>query len=260
VLLAVASVLAGGYSAKGAAVPEPVAGDLFVGFRVSGGIGGSTSYLVKLGLDTAFTGSLGTSFSLSLGDLAADLQATYGTPEVPWYERTDLYWGIFGTRGGASPTVYGSKERTGESLTLSPWPALGQTARSSVDTQIGSVLNNIGGYRSLQATGNSPVAAFQPNSSQGSSYAFQVGTPGTNDFGSLSQWGSIEGSFANGTDGTSLDLFRISSSGVTYRGSFSIDDEGVISYSVVPEPSTAVLLLIGGAAIGGFRRRRLAHA
>lgn len=256
-ILALASALFGGIPSQAATVAEPASGDLFLGFRASGGIGGSTSYLVKLGLDTSFSTTPGTSFTLSLGSLGLDLAAAYGED---WFTRDDLFWGIFGTRTSASPILYGSKERTDPEVQSTPWITLDLTARNAVDSQISSVLNSIGGYRGRQATENSPFATFQPNSGGASSYNFQVATPGTTDFGSLSQWGSIEGSFANGTEGTVLDLYRIAGSGVTYRGSFSIDDAGLVSYSVVPEPSVATLLVVAGATFAGIRRRRPAVA
>lgn len=256
-LLALASLGVSLAPLQAAPVPDPVSGDLFVGFRVSGGAGGSQSYIVKLGLDTSFSTTPGTSFTLNLGDLGADLEAQYG---ANWSTRNDLFWGIFGTRTSASPIVYGSRERLDPDTPSTPWVALDLTARNSVDSQIGSVLNNIGGYRGSEATSNSLFGTFQDNSGQASSYNFQVATPGTTDFGSLSQWGSIEGSFANGADDTVLDLYRIAGSGVTQRGSFSIDDEGVISYFVVPEPASALILVAGTVMLIGARRHRSAFA
>ena len=240
--------------AAAAPVPDPVAGDLYVGFRVSGGIGGSTSYIVKLGLDTSFPTTPGTSFTLSLGNLGLDLTQTFG-PD--WDTREDLFWGIFGERpNGGNPIVYGSRERLNPDEPSVAWPALDLNGRNNIDSQINSVLSGIGGYRGSEATANSLVGTFQTNSGQASSYFFQVATPGTTDFGSLSQWGSIEGSFGDGADGTVLDLYRIAGSGVTQRGSFSIDDQGLITYAVVPEPRSAVALSVTGALLTGFLRRR----
>src|SRR3954471_15441340 len=94
-------------AAHAAPVPTPASGDLFVGFHVSGGIGGSTSYIVKLGNDTSFLTTPGT--SLQIGTFGADLSAIYG-PD--WATRADLFWGVFGERlNSGNPIVYGSKER-----------------------------------------------------------------------------------------------------------------------------------------------------
>jgi hypothetical protein len=259
-------------TSKAALVPDPVTSganhELFVGFRASGGQGGSTSYLVKLGAASSFLTVEGTSFDLNLGTLVpglgADLAATYGgvgDPGGAWYTRSDLFWGIFGTSTSANPLVYGSRERVSIGTLSDPWPNLDLTARNSVNTQIGTnVLTGIGGYRGSTATANSPVATLQANTGNSTSYNFQVATAGTTDFGSLSQWTSIEGDFGGGTAGTVLDVWRAGSTGVTYRGAFSINEAGVIHYQflTVPEPSVSLLLAVVGAATCGLRRRRAA--
>src|SRR5690349_5718216 len=90
-LLGLSSIVLGSISTHAATVPDPVSGDLYAGFRVSGGIGGSTSYLVKVGQDTSLPTTLGSTIKLSLGNLGLDLVATYG---AQWYTRQDLTWGI----------------------------------------------------------------------------------------------------------------------------------------------------------------------
>ncbi len=254
--------------AFGALVPDPVTtgvstSDLFLGFRAGGGQGGSTSYLVKLGANSAFPTVEGASFSISgLGNIGLDLATTYG---ANWNTRSDLFWGVFGTTSSANPAVFGSRERGNVSQLTNPWPALDLTARNSVNTQIGTnVLNGINGYKGSTATANSPVGTLQANSGNSTSYNFQVATNGTTDFGSLSQWTSIEGDFGDGTAGTVLDLWRIGSLGVTYRGAFSIDDTGLVNYSfntVVPAPEPATwawgLVVVGAVALPRLRTRRV---
>lgn len=214
-------------------VPAPVSGDLYLGFRASGGDGGSTSFIVKLGQDTVFRNSPpGSSFTVSgLGDIASDLVATYGSN---WATRSDLFWGVFGVRSSANSILYGSKERSPVTTVASAWSALDSTARNSTASQITSVLESIGGYRGRDATANSPVATFQPNSADASSYYKQVASAGTTDFGSLSGWNSIEGTFASGVSGTALDLFRIAASGVSRVGTFTITNAGTVHFAAPP--------------------------
>ena len=230
VLATVAGFALASLTSSAAIVPDPVSGDLFLAFRASGGTGGSTSYIVKIGQDTPFRNAAsGSSFTVSgLGNIVTDLTATYGSN---WHNRTDLFWGIFGVRPSTSSIVYSSKERAPVSAITTPWPALDLTARNTTATQITSVLESTGGYKSRDATANSTVAAFQPNSANASSYNKQVATAGTNDFGSLSEWASIEGDFGGGAAGTALDLYRIASSGVTRVGSFSISSAGVVQFT-----------------------------
>jgi hypothetical protein len=210
-------------------VPAPQPGDVFAGFRASDGQGSSTSYLIRLGQDTVFRGAAaGTAFDVTgLGSVGTDLAAIYG-PD--WHSRSDVQWGIFAVRTGVNSTVYGSRARTSPATVAAAWPFLTSTARNGTAGAITSVLEEVGGYKNSNATANSTVAALQTTFSGAASYAFQVGTPGTTDFGSLSQWTSIEANFASGAASAVLDLFRIST-GVSHVGAFSISSAGVIRFT-----------------------------
>lgn len=218
-------------------VPAPAAGEVFAGFRASDGQGASSSYLIKLGQDTIFRNAAqGTAFDVSgLGNVGADLAATYG---ANWHTRSDLQWGIFAVRTGVSSTIYGSRARSNASSIAAAWPALTATARNGTAGAITSVLEEVGGYKNSTATSNSTVATLQTNFAGAASYSFQVGTAGTSDFGSLSQWTSIEANFAGGAANAVLDLFRIGSA-VSHVGSFSINSSGVIRFTAVPLPANA---------------------
>lgn len=222
-------------------VSAPQPGEVFAGFRASDGQGASTSYLIRLGQDTVFRGAVaGTSFDVTgLGGVGTDLAAVYG-PD--WHSRSDVQWGIFAVRMGVNSTVFGSRARTSPETVAAAWPLLTSTARNGTAGAITSVLEEVGGYKSSNATANSTVAALQTNFSGAASYAFQVGAPGTTDFGSLSQWTSIEASFASGAAHAVLDLFRIGAS-VSHVGAFSISPAGVIRFTA---PATT-----GGADTDG---------
>ncbi|MES2705638.1 MAG: thrombospondin type 3 repeat-containing protein [Verrucomicrobiota bacterium] len=223
-------------SASAAPVPVPAAGDVFVGFRASDGQGAPTSYLVKIGADTGFRNAgPGTEFDVTgLGNVGADLAAAYG---ADWSTRSDLYWGVFASRVSSSSSVYASKARTTTGTVATAWPVLTQTSRNATAQTIVDVISSIGGYDGSEATANSTVATLQPNSAQDSSYFRQVATAGTTDFGSLSQWTSIESSFAGGPAGAALDFFRLSGAGSSHVGTFTISSAGVIHFTAVPLPS-----------------------
>lgn len=235
-LSAFAAVAALAAPLSAAVVPAPVSGDIYLAFRASGGEGGAESYIVKLGQDSLFRNApAGTSFTVSgLGNtnnsrnIVDDLVVKYGSD---WSSRDDLHWGIFGVRSSANSIIYGSRERSVVSAPSVAWPNLDQTARNTTSSSIISVLESIGGYKGRQSTANSPVSTFQPNSAEASSYARQVATPGTNDFGSLSEWSSIEGSFAGGASATALDLYRLAGSGVTRVGHFTISSAGIVQFT-----------------------------
>lgn len=255
-LTAVAATALSLTAALAAPVPAPVSGDVYIGFRAAGGVGGSSSYIVKIGQDTVFrSATAGSTFTVTgLGNIGADLTATYG---AGWATRADLFWSVFGVRPSAASILYASKERSNTSVPADSWPELDVTSRNTTASQITSVLESIGGYKGLEATSNSPVAALQPNSPDASSYNKQVATAGTNDFGSLSEWTSVEGGFGGGTSGTALDLFRIAGSGVTRVGRFSLDSNGAVTFTasggVTPAPvidtqPQSVVSFVGGVA------------
>lgn len=222
-----------------APVPAFVEGDIFVGFRASGGTGASTSYLVKLGNDAT---SFSSSGPLVLGNLGADLSSEEFGFGADWSTRSDLHWGIFGVRDAAFiPVLYASRVRPSPATPATPWIQINQQKKQATANLINSVIQSgTGGvdaspsYIQLTATGNSAVAGFQPNGVGPSSYNHQV-AGGTSDFGSSSAWSTIEGNFGAGPAATVLDVFRIGRvSGVetvSLFGTFSINASGVITYT-----------------------------
>ncbi|MDB6116763.1 MAG: sorting protein, partial [Verrucomicrobiaceae bacterium] len=240
VLLAVAHATLLAASAFAAPVTPPAAGDIFLGVRASGGQGSGTSYIINVGNDSAFRGAAAGSI-LDLGSIDADLSSAFGSN---WKTRADLSWGVFGTRNQANPTLYGSRAQSPFGSSAVAYPALDQSGRAATNTEIVSLLD---AYSSLESTGNAK-AAKQSNNPVAGSYNYQVGTAGTSDFGSLSQWTSIEGNFANGATRTALDLFRYSgntSTGVNTAerlGAFSISSAGGVSFLAGPVVNKVQLL------------------
>lgn len=245
-----------------ATVANPVNNDIFIAFRSTSA---SSSLIVNVGQYSAFANqaanSPGTTVSLgALGNIGADLVSAFG---ANWNTSGNVLWGAFGRSTSGFTTVYGSREQTSVGTTGDAWPVLDDTARTSTSSAIGSVLTGSGGYRGGTQTLNSTVSVLQSNSAQSSSYAFQVGTAGTTDFGSLSGWDSIEGDFGGGTSGTALDLFKFYATDgtgltnqVTTPGFFTIDDLGALSFTSIPEPSAALLGAAGMFALLTKRRRQ----
>lgn len=220
---------------QAAQVVAPAPGDIFLGVRAVDGQSSGISYIVNIGNDSTFR-TAGAGTVLSLANIGADLTAIFG---VNWHSRSDLYWGVFGTRNQTNPVTYGSREQSPFGSSSAGFAAQNLTARSSTNTQLVSVIS---GYASLQATDNNPKAAAQTNASNSASYSFQTGTAGTTDFGSLSNWATIEGNFGAGAGRTALDLFRYSgntSTGVNSverLGAFSLTSSGALSFLAGPVP------------------------
>ena len=69
-------------------------GDLILAFRATGGTGGTTNVLLNIGSASVFRDAT-SQFTLSLGNLDADLDAIFGGG---WNTRIDLNWSVSGTR------------------------------------------------------------------------------------------------------------------------------------------------------------------
>ncbi len=238
-----------------AVVADPAPNDIFLAFRASGGTGAATSYIINLGQYSQFRNQeAGTTVSLgSIGNVGLDLVATFGSN---WNTRGDVSWGVFGVFNSVNSSVFASREQSTPGLSSVPWTALDADGRNTTASAITSVLEGTNGFKGRQSTLNSTVAVIQPNTGEASSYNKQVATGGTNDFGSFSEWSSIEGDFGGGAAGTALDLYRIAATGVTNPGFFTIDNSGLVSFTAIPEPSAALIGAAGLTLLITNRRRQ----
>jgi len=256
-MTALAAVALGFGPARAAIVATPVDNDIFLGIHATGGTGSSVSYLVNLGQYSQFASQAsGTTVSLSgLGDIGTDLVATFG---ANWNTRADVKWGIFGRDNSGTVSLFSSREEQNVGTPGPAWAAISLTRRQNTSSSVGTVLLGINGYNGRESTPNSTVAVLQDNgSSSTASYNYQVVT-GASDFGTTSGWSNIEGDFGGGTSGTALDLFKISASGVTTPGFFTIANSGGLSFTTIPEPSAGLLGAAGVVLLLTNRRRRLA--
>jgi hypothetical protein len=237
-------------SSSAATVAAPSSGDLFLAFRSTGS---SSSYLVNLGQASQFSGlAPGTSVTVNSGNLAADLVATYGS----WSTSTGVLWSIVGATDSVNPTLYATKERTDPTVATTPYAALDQSDRAATKTEIFSVVYN--GYAVGPSTANNLLGTIQANASQPYSYNFQVTNKAT-DFGDRSQWANVEGNFGpDGAAASVLDLYRFRSASPTSEllGSFSISQDGVLTFTSIPEPSLTLLGTAGALLLLSRRSRK----
>lgn len=240
-LLSLGTLAASVLSSVAQVVPDPIANDIFLGFRIAGQPDG---YLVRLGNYTSYFRNVaeGTTVSIPVNGINADLTAKFG---ASWSTNTNAYWGIFGSSlAGEGPLLFASRERVTPSNASEAWPTMTQAKRNIVGGSVAAVIQNIGGYRSRQATANNPVGTFQPapdasGNGNESNYIYQT-TPNI-DFSSESGW-SIEGNFALGASSTVLDLYRVGSESTLRVGYFTITSAGVVSFTrqtVVTPPANA---------------------
>jgi hypothetical protein len=250
VLSGVAALALVGHSARATLVYN--AGDLFLGFRVTSGIGSSQDYLVNIGQASLYTA--GTSFTVDaakLGvanfDLGSDLTNLFGSD---WNtlrgDGTSVQWAVIGTTwNNGDPNLnkilYVSKAQ----VTLGEHePLLGRapTGQGSTITLIQGVAGNY--ISNGVATANNSRGTLQP-SGQGNSWASEFAFPSGQDFNAYSD---IEGSFGLGTSaaGAQLDLYKlnpVNGQPGTLEGTFSIGNTGALTFTTaaVPEPSTFAL-------------------
>ena len=234
--------------AEAAPNPTSTSGDLLLGVRASSGFGSTQDYVIDLGQASLFAD---TTFTLNLS-IGIDLAAIFGTD---WNTRSDVYWGIVGTKLSSDPnyTLYASRAETTPGVQSTPWARQSNSTQNSTTTKFNSF---IGAYNIGDASGTNNPRAIIQNVTDGASYASF--TSPANDFTYLP--GSIEANFGAGTEGSLLDLYRLTptsqSAGTVFKGTFQLSDTGDLTYRAVPEPGTFAMVGLGAGLLGLLHHRR----
>jgi len=267
------------------------AGDLILGFRVTGGTGSGSDLLVNLGSSTTYRDL--SSNSLNLTNIATDLASTYG---ASWYDRTDLSFGIAGVftnislgnggvnnNGDPGQTLYFSKSRL---ATGTEGSAQSSVQSNYSNTNFGTAsgqMKSLGstGYATATASSNNSRVAIV-SSSGSSSWSTYTNPVSGLDFGVIDgvEQNFASGSWQGGTFGSVsnvegvLDLYRYlqtttgaSPTGTAktglYLDSIVIDQSGnlsaIVTSAAVPEPSTFAMAGIAAIAAGfaAYRRKKV---
>ena len=238
-------------------------GDFLLGFRQ---VGSTNSVLLDIGPITSFT----TVQSFSLGNLGSVLSSTFGSG---WATDGNVFFSLSATNGltsGSTNWVTSPETVGGPESTI--WPHLTSTNNTNLKNKITAMGNAYNTYSAQQTPGNPGVV--ESNQSNGDNYRnFMPG--GTNDAGHASggiSYGffnpTIEGNFASGTAGVTLDLIQLTATASTDLGDFTLSSDGSTlnftpEFAEVPEPSTYSMIALGGIGLCGLtilRSRRAARA
>jgi hypothetical protein len=231
-------------------------GDLFIGFRATGGTGASQDYLVNVGQASLYT--TGATGSFTVGDFGADLVAIFGSGwNANRGEGNNVQWAVIGTTYNVDPDsriVYVSEPVSSATEFTGKAPAASLITVNAFRSV--SSAYTTGGYT---ATANNPKGIIQ-GTGDGNSWDSFFQSVSNLDF---NRFDEIEGNFVSGTGSldASLNLFKINpvnGSASALQGTFSINNAGVVTYTAtpVPEPSTVAFVGVAAAVIAIIVRRR----
>lgn len=220
-------------------------GDLLLGFRATGGEGAPTDYLVNIGSATQFTGATG-QITVNIGNIATDLVNTFG---ADWKTRSDVLWSVSGVQkiagnGFPNNTMFASRTEDTPGTQSTPW-----TRPSAFGAGTPALKMQIMAGNSGYAAGATADQSISPNNPRGllqsinatNSYASNqpggINTVGSSAFGYFNAANGIEGTFANRTAGSVLDLYKLEpgSGSAVFVGAFRLDDSGNLTF--VKDPS-----------------------
>ncbi|MEK0451291.1 MAG: hypothetical protein RL088_3559 [Verrucomicrobiota bacterium] len=224
-------------------------GDLILGFRATGGQGGTTSYAVNIGSAAQFVSAA--SFTVDLGgNIAADLENIYG---ADWKTRSDVFWSISGAQftaanGFSNRTIFASKAEATAGTQSTPWTRVTLSTQNPVALRV-QALGDPGYIAGTTAT--TPGQTQSTNTTKGliqdngapNSYASHMPGGSNSSVGSAFQFFingalGIENTFENGTNGSVIDLYQLTpgsaGSPATLLGAFRLSDSGVLTYSPNP--------------------------
>ena len=291
---AVASVIAG--ASAQAQNTNFANGDLILGFQSKAGTGSDTNVMVNLGnTATVFRNANTNSINLdNIVNINTILTSTFG---ASWFDNTNILWGAAGVwgninegnlqNGDPEQSIYVTKSRTAiganegiANSTVTTPSASNQTAASNNIISLSNTFESQAGSPSqfsvLNTTANDWESFNVTNGAFSQSNAFTAFVGGTQQRFGAGSYGTSNATGSPEAIEGALDLYRSQgqnnvsgqfAEGDTLRvgrfqGILTIDNAGNVDFltTVVPEPSSA--LLLGAASIIGLgiRRRRTVTA
>jgi len=221
--------------------------DVILGFKEAGA---TNNLEVDLGNVSNFiSGSYATGSEVTLSQLSgADLTAQFGT----WQGTNQVAFGIAGTNGiGGGNTLWASDKNLTTAL-------LAGSSQGTASTAIQTVYT---GLNNATSTANSNFAAAILASGP-QSWSTQVKS--TNNFSAanlnnMATNTTALGTAADGSTSVQLNFYQLlqggGAAGSTLLGDFKLYDNGTLTFTAIPEPSTYAMIL-GVFALGFVMLRR----
>jgi hypothetical protein len=219
------------------------AGNIFIGFRATGGTGADKSYLLNLGNFADLTILKGGDTPVQLFSLSSQLSTIFGSD---WYTRGDVQWGIFGMPDNKS-VVYSSTADEGNAPAKKAAGALATTYSnySTMGSGYNSTIAN-GTYDGSTVTTGVLGEGVVTGAGSGT---WAANTAAATDFGVYSA--TLEAGVS-----TNLELWGVTASTQTKYTQYDLSSGG--SLSVVPEPTTYALMGLGALLLIVAHRRKTA--
>ena len=250
-------------------------GDLILGFQATAGTGSTKNVFFNLGSGVSARNGVG--MGTELGNIGTTLAGVFGEN---WYTRSDVWFGVLGNLNGNPNSGVGSRAAVDGDPSRTWYVSraastAGSAALINASTYVSSSLGTAGtnfsgleGYLpnlTAQADGSAILDQSANQTEWNNSWTKWNPIVGGAQGASLNTFtGGVQQTFGQSGSETFIDLQRVLSTntganptgtvgGGTYVTSYSIDNTGAIS--MVPEPSST--LLIGVAGLGlALRRRR----
>ena len=245
------SLLIGATGAKAAAFTD--SGEWLLGFRATGGTGSASNLVVDLGTYSSILASPG-GITLDYSSTNSVISTTYGSA---WWTRNDLYWGVIASDNDTL-NLYLSRI-TGTALPAGSDGTSPNIAASDLYTINGNVV-------AMAAASTAGNATYSTNN------GYVASVSGTGNAGSWTAGQSIGwGFFPSTTDVVVIGNTNLSLAYYTWNMDDQSPDYGAGNtpltlvatlnnnmgvITVVPEPSTYALALVGGLILIALQLRR----
>jgi hypothetical protein len=230
--------------------------DLVLGFKSTSE---TTNLMINLGSFAQFDSAGGTEAKSWSLDISSLLTTAYGSD---WNTQAGLNWGIAGTQGAqdAEKTSYVSSQWAATEGTLgvknsTAWGAINSMGSGNAAANIGKAYNGMTLASAAATIASNAVIIETSNANSWSSATTSTGAA-FSIYNPQTRFQNQTTNLAAGETFSASDLYKMDY-GVAgqFEGTFSLDQNGTLSFTAIPEPSTYAMIL-GAFTLGFIAIRR----